>query len=685
MKRPEKIELLCDGQQFIAFGTHPDTGQSYHWPYGKNPLDTPRLRLPPIAESEGHNVVDTLADLLIAKHGYTDRRGLKAGAAPEERRKRGRPSKTDDLAARIIAGGPSLHDAIRDLAFDMARRGVAAGEIKKHLRGKMDDAANPRHDKWKEYYARIDHDVDSAIAKVRPEDGRPIIELAGDRLSQNVAAAATAIYQRDLIYQRSGILVRIRRLPAAEAGRPDRFKVARAAGTPQVYPLTQEWLRCAMQRTARFMKIDAEGYRHDRDPPLDYAKTLMALSGDWPFKPLLGIIEAPTLRHDGTVLQTEGYDPETSLFYAPGGHQFPAIPSNPDLGMAQKALAALHDPLSEFIFVSPADKAVIVAAILTALVRRTLPSAPMIGISAPTPGSGKTLLAKLISIIAIGRETPPISFTGVDEEERKRLIAMLALGDAIINFGNVERPLGGAALNSALTSEFIQERTLGILDMKPVPTNATFLADGNNLRLAGDLTRRTLLCQIDPGCERPDAREFKRDDLEAYVRQNRVKLVSAGLTIMRAYIAAGRPKVTGMRPYGGFEEWSNLVRAAMVWAGSADPCLTREQIEGNDPVVETLFPLLEALHRTFRDGTFTSAWAVDLVQRADNPDTYDAHGDLRRAMAGALPKGVINAGAMGHYLKRHRGRWISGLRIIAVETGNRVVVWKISEQNNDKV
>jgi hypothetical protein len=39
-KEGQKIELLADGQQIVAFGIHPDTRKPYGW-HGGSPLDTP--------------------------------------------------------------------------------------------------------------------------------------------------------------------------------------------------------------------------------------------------------------------------------------------------------------------------------------------------------------------------------------------------------------------------------------------------------------------------------------------------------------------------------------------------------------------------------------------------------------------------------------------------------------------
>lgn len=57
--------------------------------------------------------------------------------------------------------------------------------------------------------------------------------------------------------------------------------------------------------------------------------------------------------------------------------------------------------------------------------------------------------------------------------------------------------------------------------------------------------------------------------------------MQAGLTILKAYHHAGRPEQK-IRPFGRFEEWSNLVRSAIVWLELPDPCESRKGIEESD-------------------------------------------------------------------------------------------------------
>ena len=46
-----KVEVLADGQQFVAYAVHPDTQKPYTWPDG-NPLDVPFAALPEVTEKQ---------------------------------------------------------------------------------------------------------------------------------------------------------------------------------------------------------------------------------------------------------------------------------------------------------------------------------------------------------------------------------------------------------------------------------------------------------------------------------------------------------------------------------------------------------------------------------------------------------------------------------------------------------
>jgi acyl-CoA reductase-like NAD-dependent aldehyde dehydrogenase len=62
--------------------------------------------------------------------------------------------------------------------------------------------------------------------------------------------------------------------------------------------------------------------------------------GSWPVRRIEGIVMAPVLRPDGSVLQTPGYDEQTRLVYVPG-REYPAVPDRPTKDDALDAAARL--------------------------------------------------------------------------------------------------------------------------------------------------------------------------------------------------------------------------------------------------------------------------------------------------------------------------------------------------------
>ena len=64
--------------------------------------------------------------------------------------------------------------------------------------------------------------------------------------------------------------------------------------------------------------------------------------------------------------------------------------------------------------------------------------------------------------------------------------------------------------------------------------------------------------EMSPVCTRiPASRTFKRPELHRELAQQRPRYVSAALTIIRAYIVAGRP-VTPSKAFAGFGDWSDM-------------------------------------------------------------------------------------------------------------------------------
>lgn len=208
---------------------------------------------------------------------------------------------------------------------------------------------------------------------------------------------------------------------------------------------------------------------------------------------------------------------------------------------------------------------------ISAVIRGQLRTCPLHELDAPAAGSGKTKLAEIIGVMATGIAPSGITYSSDTDENEKRLVSILRTGDPVVLIDNVTSDLEGDFLCSMLSNETVQARILGQSERVRLSTRVLMLATGNNIRVRGDMARRTVVCRLDAKMPNPDERKFSFDAVSE-VREDRPALVVDALTIVRAFIAAGRPG--NLSPFGSFEDW-DLVRGALVWLGLADPATER--------------------------------------------------------------------------------------------------------------
>ena len=507
-----------------------------------------------------------------------------------------------------------------------------------------------------------------------PEEGSlPLVRWRQGLLRQCVDEAEKALVaSEERIYQRAGKLVRVIRRDTASLR-----NYRRDPGILGFQEVEKASLIEALTACARWEKWDGRSESWRRiNAPEQAADTYLARAGRWRLPKLWSVISAPTLRPDGTVLQRPGYDEETATWYDPGEVAYPTVPERPTREDAERALQLLVEAFASFPFVSDADRSVFLAMLLTALVRRSMPHAPLGAFTAPTSSSGKTLLADLISIVATGIRAPAMKFPDADEEGPKVALSALMEGDPIILIDNVERPLQGDWLCTLLTSETYRGRLLGKSEMVSAPSASLWLATGNNLVLVGDLRTRALICRIDPQSEHPEQRGFA-DDIKQTMAKRRPEMVAAGLTVMRAFIATGQRVSDFVKPWGRFEAWTDLVRAPLVWLDRADPCQTIKSIEKDDPERADLLRMLIAWKLAFGADPATARKAVAL---ASDVGLLTEGGKLLREVLGDIAMdrgGMLNVRKVGKWLSRHVERRAEGMRFVKDREEDHVQTYKV--------
>lgn len=466
---------------------------------------------------------------------------------------------------------------------------------------------------------------------------RPTIRIAGGELAQIVDHCEQELANAGRFYQRGGLIVNVITDP----------------GTKEtiISPLSLSTVARALSSLACFERFDKRmGEWVDSDPPERHCRTLFDATS-YPHMPVLqGLARQPYLRPDGSLMSEPGYDRITQMYGLFHAKDF-AIPDRPTQKEAAEALLIIDNLLDEFSFKSKADRAAAISAILTAAIRLSLSVAPMFHCCAPQISSGKSYLTSLITAFASKRAASGIAFPYDDEECRKLLLASLMTSPAVICFDNLTTDLlPHKSLCSTLTEEYITGRILGVSKTATVGTRTLFLSSGNNVRPVRDMTRRAVTIYLDPACEIPAARTFHKQPV-AMVLQRRGYFVSLALTIIRAWIVAGRP-FAEVKPLASYSDWSALCRQPLLWLGCSDPATNVFTSMEDDPDREILGNLLHAWYGLY--GSFPNM--IREVVNSGNDELQQAIEEI------ALERGMINRRRLGKWISRHAGRIVDGLK-----------------------
>jgi hypothetical protein len=501
--------------------------------------------------------------------------------------------------------------------------------------------------------------------------GPAILVLAGKR--HEAADAGLAALQRAGVqfYQRDKALVRIACIKGKAAD-------GAVVIVPSVVPVNIAMLGRALGQATRWEKVNRDGEIIAIDPPKEVVEQIAVMTDEWRVPPLRGLIDTPTLRPDGSLLQQPGYDPATGYFLCNPPPMQPA-PERPTQRDALDALALLYNELlAEFPFVDNTARSVAMSMLQTPVLRAAMAVAPMHVVTAPEAGTGKSYLADIASAIAVGDRCAVMAVSDKAEETEKRLIGAALAQFPIIALDNVSTLLWGDFLCQATERAQLQIRPLGTSTLVRIANTFTCFANGNNLVIGADNVRRRVQCALDADMETPEERTFSADPVKL-VLADRGRYIRACLIIARAYLAAGCPG--RLPPRASYEGWSDLVRSPLVWLGWPDPVDTVAAIRTEDPI------------RQQRAQVFT-AWAAELIvgvgyqtselitqaeewtqgQRA-NPELFAALFTVAGASGGGQQ---IDPRRLAHWLRRNLGTIAKGHKLIVDRADQTRPRWKLA-------
>jgi len=505
---------------------------------------------------------------------------------------------------------------------------------------------------------------------------RPTVALTPD-LIELIEKVEDTIYEFNdppSIFQRGGTLARIKTVDL------DQYKIE---------DFSDHAIRNEMSRAAKYVRIKEtdDGIEHiPCHPPLDLAKGILAL-GSWEVPPIRGLINAPVVRDDGSILCAIGYDESTGLYYAQASElKIPDIPDYPSKEDAK--IAAKHfmdEVLHDFPFLDQTAKANALAAFITTIVRPMIKGQVPIGlIDKPAPGTGASKILELISIIATGKAMAALSPPENEDEWRKLITGLLRDGTHIICIDNIDSDLNAGTLSRALTSSIWKDRTLGKTDAIEYPQRACWYATGNSIVLGGDLPRRAYLIQMDAKMARPwerDTAKFRHPELNLWVEEHRGELLADLLVMARAWVIADRPNGC-KQVIGGFEEWVAVIGGILKFA----------EVEGFLGNLAKLYEDLDSSSDEWQ--SFFSAWfaehgshemlSADIVTDIENPHSSIGKNATTEIATKIKFHAPGNAKVLSKILRKKLNVvYSNGMKLEQTDDKhNKTKLWKVVEAKN---
>ena len=420
---------------------------------------------------------------------------------------------------------------------------------------------------------------------------RPVIRLDDFERPSDVAdATLAALARRNILHRRGGHVVAVRGWSQDEAPKrtaegqdgKERPQVAIREGSPVVRMIRGGALDYVIDRELTFVRTVKDSEKTVSCPPR-VQSMIAGVGGDQALLPLESIIQVPSLRPDGTVIDVPGYDAATGYYLASKVRlsHLHASPTKDNAIRARDFLRSIFGPNDASKLGFPwhrADEWIVPLALaMTALCRPAVGNVPATAIDASTPGSGKGKIVGLCSIIATGDEPARSGWPSNPEEQDKTLGGYAVAAPPIIAFDNVRGGISNQCLENALTTPIYGFRVLGVHEIMMLPFRSIVTFTGNNLSFVGDMIRRIIIGRLEPQTEHPDKlrpEDFRIPFIEQFVKENRGKIVSAVLTIVRAYVLAGMPS-QGLR-MGSFDRasgglgWIELIGGAIAWCDAGD-------------------------------------------------------------------------------------------------------------------
>lgn len=384
-----------------------------------------------------------------------------------------------------------------------------------------------------------------------------------------------------------------------------------------------------------------------------------------PLPRLRGIVTTPVVRLDGTFLDAPGYDAQTGLYMHPHAPlRRIEVPITAEK-IAKAKTIVLDQMLADFPFVHASDRAHMLGALLTPILRHYFHGpTPMVIITATDKGSGKTLLK---DIFAACYSISSTAWSMADEELRKSITSQLfTQGQPVVVFDNL--PSGyvikSAQLSTLLTAEYWGDRILGRTEAVQMPNDKLWILTGNALQTGGDNARRAIWVRLEPDCPNPDERDgFVVGDLRPWLRTNASTVVAALVAMVQGWIAAGAK--TKSTRFGDYSEWASIIAGVLDYLEVPGWLADRTNAaSARDAEDQEWGAFLAAWHEVFKTEPTAAGKVLEVL--GDYVPSQDKNG------------APANGRQLGRQLGTRNGRYFGTYKLVGVHDSHaKQILWHV--------
>lgn len=334
--------------------------------------------------------------------------------------------------------------------------------------------------------------------------------------------------------------------------------------------------------------------------PGDLARAFVHSPGVHEQLPELGLYtRSPLFDRAWRFVGEPGFQPDSGVYY-----------DGPTVEPAE-GTELLEQALSEFHFKEPADRVNFLAAALTAL---TMPhwgrGHPFVAINGNKPGVGKSTLARLLGVLAEGREPSSISWLPDDNEFEKQIATRVEAGDRVVVIDNAKtrKPIESAVLERCITDTRLNFRRLGSNTAISRPQNdMLFCLTMNLTQMGADLRRRALPVNLELSDNTRDV-AYALADVVGWAIEHRLGLLAELAGMVQRWVAAGRPLPEDAARHSTSQAWAETMDGILRLSGFDGLLSNFEATEhAFDPRYQVMQEVAEAEHG--RPPASASAWA----------------------------------------------------------------------------